>query len=54
MDKKELAILGMTTVKLRLPTGDWEQIAVVIVPKLSDSFLMSRHTQKLIGILPEE
>ena len=26
----------------------------MVVPKLSDSFLMSWHTQKLLGILPEE
>ena len=52
VDKAELSILGTTTVRIRLPTGEWEKIMVVVVPKLSDSFLMSWHTQKVLGILP--
>ena len=52
VDKKELAITGTTTVRIRLPTGDWEWNAVIVVPKWSDSFLMSWHTQKVLGILP--
>ena len=52
VDKKELAISGTTPMRIRLLTGDWERIMVVVVPKLSDSFLMSWHTQKLLGILP--
>ena len=39
VDKKELTISGTTNVRIRLPTGDWEQIAVIVVP-----FLMSWHT----------
>ena len=53
VDKKELRISGTTTVRLCLPTSDWESIMVVVVPKLSDAFLMSWHTQRVLGILPE-
>ena len=41
VDKKKLSISGTTTVRLRLLTGDWESIMVVVVPKLSDIILMS-------------
>ena len=43
INKKELRISGMTTVKRHLPNGKWESIIVIVVPKLSDSFLMSWH-----------
>ena len=48
-----MRISGTTTVRLSLPTGDWESLVVVVVPKLSDAFLMSWHTQRVLGLIPE-
>ena len=32
VDKAELSISGTTTMRIRLPTGEWEKIMVVVVP----------------------
>ena len=49
--RRELKISGTTKIQLRLPNRDWEEVMAVVIPKLSDDFLLSWYSQILLKIL---
>ena len=47
-------ISSITTIKLRLQSGQWERVVCVIMPKLTDNFYLTWYSKKRLGILPHE
>ena len=52
-DKKLFEILGITTIKIRLPNSEWDKVICTIITKLSDNLLLSCYSQKWLCIFPE-